>query len=93
MFNDFNWGGYLLFRLWPHQRVFIDSQSDFYGEQLTREAAAIEAADAGWEQQLLKYDVGWMILPRSAPLAAEALHSSDWQVAYEDGVAVILRRR
>ncbi len=32
MFNEFTWGGYLLYRLWPEQKVFIDGQTDFYGE-------------------------------------------------------------
>ncbi len=47
MFNDFNWGGYLLFRLWPSQRVFIDSQSDFYGEPFIRQYAG--HFERGWE--------------------------------------------
>ena len=37
VFNYFPWGGYLLYRDWPQTRVFIDGQTDFYGEALTRD--------------------------------------------------------
>ncbi|MCK5923631.1 MAG: hypothetical protein KAG66_22045, partial [Methylococcales bacterium] len=38
VFNEFIWGGYLLYRLYPaEQIVFIDAQTDYYGEALTLE--------------------------------------------------------
>lgn len=30
MFNDFTYGGYLIYRLYPKQKVFIDGRSDVY---------------------------------------------------------------
>lgn len=93
MFNDFNWGGYLLLRTWPEQRVFVDSQSDFYGEAFIREYAAILDATPDWEAELAKYQVSWLIVPPAAPLAVEARRSPAWNVAYEDPVAIILVRR
>ena len=93
MFNDFNWGGYLLFRTWPDQRVFVDSQSDFYGEPLIREYADILGATPGWEAELIKYQVSWLVVPPAAPLAVQARRSASWRVAYEDAVAIILVRR
>ena len=63
MFNDFNWGGYLLYRLWPNQRVFIDSQSDFYGEAFTRQYAAVLAGSDDWQGILNQYSVNWIIIP------------------------------
>ncbi len=49
LFNQFEWGGYVLFRLWPDERVFIDGQTDFYGESLTRDYEAMINPDQGWE--------------------------------------------
>ncbi len=93
MFNDFNWGGYLLFRLWPQQRVFIDSQSDFYGEALTRESVAIEAAEPGWQKSLDQYSVGWMLVPANSGLAQAAAASPAWTVVYRDGMSVVITRK
>ncbi len=93
MFNDFNWGGYLLYRLWPNQRVFVDSQSDFYGEELTRQYADILGGNGDWEAQLSRYDVDWIIVPPKASLAEKARTSQDWQIDYEDTMAVIFVRK
>jgi hypothetical protein len=43
MFNYFIWGGYLLYREWPDLQVFIDGQTDFYGETLSREYLSVLA--------------------------------------------------
>ena len=92
MFNEFTWGGYLLYRLWPEQLVFIDGQTDFYGEALTREYLQVKDVDAGWENVLDKYQVGWVIIPSSAHLASELRELPGWEPIYEDSTAQIFRR-
>ncbi len=92
MFNDFNWGGYLLYRLWPGQRVYIDSQSDFYGEEMIREYAGILNGATGWGQLLDQYSVALAIIPPATPLAEQLRVSSGWRAAYQDTTAVIFVR-
>jgi hypothetical protein len=91
MFNFFTWGGYLLYRLWPEQQVFIDGQTDFYGEALSREYVQVESLHPGWEDALSKYNVSWVITQKNQPLE-DALLENDWEVLYEDNTAVILRK-
>ncbi len=91
MFNYFPWGGYLLYRLYPHYRVFIDGQTDFYGEALTREYETVISLAPGWEQTLARYQVDWVIIPAGQPLRA-GLAAAGWQEIYRDETAVILRR-
>jgi hypothetical protein len=93
MFNDFNWGGYLLFRLWPGTQVFIDSQSDFYGEDLTRQYAEILTGQGNWDVELRQHNVTWLLIPSHSGLAESARISSDWQAAYEDPLAIIFVRK
>jgi hypothetical protein len=93
MFNDFNWGGYLLYRLWPGDQVFIDSQSDFYGEAFTRKYAGILNGEGNWDGELRQYKVSWiLVIPRTG-LDKAANASPAWQKAYEDQVAVIYVRK
>jgi len=94
MFNQFIWGGYILYRMWPHEVVFIDGQTDFYGETLFREYLDVINLSPDWEQILDKHDVAWMLILRNDVLA-RYLYSVDddaWQVIYEDDTAVIFRR-
>ena len=89
MFNYFPWGGYLLYRLWPDQQVFIDGQTDFYGEDLTREYETVISLDDGWEDVLEKYNVGWVIVPVDSLLARELQKMDGWQQVYRDNTTVI----
>ncbi len=94
MFNHFIWGGYILYRMWPHETVFIDGQTDFYGEALMREYFDVIDLNATWEDVLDKHAVSWMLIPRNEGLA-KYLYSVDddaWHVIYADETAVIFRR-
>ena len=88
VYNEFGWGGYLLYRAWPSIPVFIDGQTDFYGEELTREYVEIRALQANWEQLLAKNKVAWALIPPEAPLAQGLELHSDWRLLYSDSTAV-----
>lgn len=92
MFNEFDWGGYLLLKLWPSQQIFMDGHTHIYGEALTKEYEQVTALAPGWENLLAKYDVTWAILRKNAPLV-ETLSTSGWKIAYQDDTAVVLTRR
>ncbi|HEX8992279.1 MAG TPA: hypothetical protein VF784_11435 [Anaerolineales bacterium] len=93
MFNEINWGGYLLYRLWPEQKVFIDSQTDFYGEVFVERYVAILDGATGWDAQLKQAGVNWLLISPSEPLADIASHTPGWKRAYQDSIAVVIIRR
>jgi hypothetical protein len=93
MFNEFNWGGYLLYRLWPEKKVFIDGWIDFYGEGLTREYLQALNAEPGWESILDRHKVQWVIVAPTRPLAVRLDESPGWDLRYKDGVAGVWVRR
>lgn len=92
-FNEFTWGGYLLYRLYPSQRVFIDGINDFYGEPLTREYLEVINARGEWKKILQKYDVQWVIVPPSRPLAQELAQSEEWREIFRDETAGVWVRK
>jgi hypothetical protein len=92
MFNEFNWGGYLQYRLWPRYSVFLDSQSDFYGEPLMREYDQMISANGNWMDLLGKYQVDWAIIPANAPLTSALQSELNWEIVYQDSTATILRK-
>ena len=92
MFNHFIWGGYMLYRQWPERLVFIDGQTDFYGEELTRQYQQVVHFQDDWADVLDQHDVAWAILPSDSLAAREIQQELGWAVLYEDNTAVILRR-
>jgi hypothetical protein len=90
VFNYFPWGGYLLFRLWPDQRVFIDGQTDFYGEALTRQYEQVITLGDGWRQVLEQYQVGWVLMPPQSELVQALSVDPGWKLVYQDTTAAVL---
>lgn len=90
MFNAFDWGGYLLWRLWPAHLTFIDSQTDVRGD-VTREYEKVVTLADGWQTTLKQYDVQWVIIPPDWPLS-KALLVEGWRKVYQDETAVIFVR-
>jgi hypothetical protein len=90
MFNNFIWGGYLLYRMWPEQTVFIDGQTDFYGETLTREYTQVTTLADDWESVLEKYQVSWVIVQSDKPLVKALQDEKGWNVVYQDTTATVL---
>jgi hypothetical protein len=92
MFNYFPWGGYLLYRQWPVNRVFIDGQTDFYGEEFTRQYEQVISRSPGWQAVFEQYHVDWAILPPGESLSVELRSDPGWKTAYEDQTAIIFVR-
>lgn len=93
MFNSYNWGGYLIWKLYPQQKVFIDGRTDLYDDAFIRRYLAVTWAQAGWEETLRQYNVGYIVIESDSFLGAYlALHPA-WQEEYRDSIAVIYVRR
>jgi hypothetical protein len=89
-FNYFPWGGYILYRAWPDQHVFIDGQTDFYGEDLTRQYETVLTQSNGWRQVLADYSVRWVLMPANAELVKALKSEEGWRIRYQDQTAVVL---
>jgi hypothetical protein len=91
MFNDMNWGGYLMLAL-PERKIFIHANLDLYGAAMVREYNAVDELQPEWPDVLQKYGAGWTILPASHPLNRVLERDHSWQLVYTDRVAMIFAR-
>jgi hypothetical protein len=85
------WGDYLIWRLYPAGKVFVDGRSDYYGSAFEEKYIDVLNVKYGWEGILGGFDVDTILLPPSAPLSGALKESSRWRVVYDDGVALIFR--
>jgi len=94
MYSSDQFGGYLIYRLYPQFKVFVDGRSDFYRQgSVLDDYDKIATIKPQWSELLDKYDIGWMTLRRDEPIALIALASGRWQSVYEDSLAQILIRK
>ncbi len=90
LFNHYDWGGYLIWKLYPSTRVFIDGRADLYGEQLLHEFADTYQFKDDWEQTLLRWNIDRVLVPTDSALATGLRSAPGWTVSYQDAQAVIL---
>lgn len=94
LFNDYNWGGYLIWRLWPQTQVFIDGRGDdLYssGAALSGYADVVQLKSSA-DAVLDKNKIQTVLFAADTPLARYLLASGRWQATYDDGRVVALQR-
>ncbi|MBM3257293.1 MAG: DUF2069 domain-containing protein [Candidatus Liptonbacteria bacterium] len=98
--NLYNEGGYLIWKLWPKEKVFIDGRSEVYDAETITDLFRIVGRQRGWENVLLgKYHVNVAILPYRHPSLARdtvplsfALEQKGFHLVYWDDAAMVLVR-
>ena len=93
LFNDFDWGGFVLWRLFPGVRVSIDGRTQVYGEELLRPYMRTHFLEPGWEGYLEAAHPDVILWPAGDSLAELLRERPEWRVELEDETAVVLRRR
>lgn len=87
------WGDYLIFHLYPRQRVFFDGRSDFYGPVLGGDYKELMGAGHGWPEIIARYGFEVALLPYDWPLGSILERDPEWELVYRDKVALVLVRR
>jgi hypothetical protein len=91
IFTFDQWGDYLIYRMYPDTKVFMDGRSDFYGPEFGKKYLDVLQVNYGWEKTLANFGVDTILMPPSTPLTGALKESARWRVVYDDGVAVVFR--
>jgi len=89
MFNNDEFGDYIIYAAWPQYRVFFDGRSDMYGKEKMKEYFRIMGIEKRWEEVLTKYNITWIIFNTKSPLSSFLIERDDWKLIYSDKVANI----
>jgi hypothetical protein len=84
MFNTYSFGGYILYRLYPEQRVFIDGRADMYGDEFIKKYHKIYTGQAGWEELLNKHKIDYVVCERDAAIRQLLLARGDFSLVHDD---------
>jgi hypothetical protein len=93
MFNDDEFGDYLIYRSYPQYRVFIDGRSDMYGTEKLKEYSKVINFEPGWERVLDKYRIDWVFYDTNSNLSRFLIYNKEWALIYSDQVASIFVRK
>ena len=93
IYNEYGWGGYLIWRLYPDYRVSMDGRADVYGDDLIEEFLAVHDGEPQWRDYLNKHDVRTVLVKPEVPLASLLRDDAAWQKVFEDQESVVFIRR
>lgn len=93
IFNEYGWGGYLIWKLYPDYRVYIDGRADVYGDAFMEEFLLALGGATAWRETLDKYGVRTVLVKPQTALASLLRQEGEWQKVFEDQQAVIFVRR
>ena len=93
MMNNYNWGGYFIWKLYPQYRVFMDGRADVYGDALMTDFSDSYYLTGNWRKSLQTWNIQTVVLPPDAPLVTALRSGPEWEQIYSDSEAAILTRR
>src|SRR5437773_819510 len=93
IFNYYDYGGYLLWRLYPHgSRIFLDRRVEVYGSALLRRYLRVSYLAEGWPSVIAEADPDAIVLPSGHPLVGLLQQDRAWQLYSHDHVATVFTR-
>ena len=92
LFNNEEFGDYIIYKAWPKYRVFFDGRSDMYGAILGAEYLKVARTLPGWQDVLKNREVDWVFFNTRSVLSSALNTNPAWQLIYSDPVASIFVR-
>ncbi|TAN40609.1 MAG: hypothetical protein EPN25_07055 [Nitrospirae bacterium] len=101
MYNHYDWGGYLIWRLGPQRKVFIDGRA--LDEEINRVSLAINMAQVRpgiveWKSLLDLYHINYIVTTpfwqsgAALPLTNELMKDRDWVLVFSESSTMIFVR-
>ncbi len=97
IFHPQIYGDYLLWRIWPQQRVFFDGRVHLYGEEFVRAYFRIYE-DSDWDDRLKKFKIRYVLLEKPPEsdegkgLVGRIGRSANWKKIFEDSRSILWER-
>jgi hypothetical protein len=94
LYNDYVWGGYLIWQLHPQRKVFIDGRAEvYYPSGAFDDEMVIHRANNGWEGIMDRRGVQVILTRRGDYLEAALRRDRDWELAFTGPVEVVYQRK
>ncbi len=92
IFHPQIYGDYLIWRLWPEQRSFIDGRVHLFDDPVIRDYR-LSWHDSHWDERLARYDIQYLLLSKEEDenrmMIETASASGKWRVLYEDTTSIL----
>jgi hypothetical protein len=91
LFNDFNWGGFLIWEL-PGLPVVVDGRTNLHGDARIERLGGVWAGAPGWQDDPDLAAAGVVVADRTQPLAGLLRGDRRFRLVHEDRLALVFVR-
>lgn len=77
---------------WPEQKIFMDGQTDIYGDDLAWDYLQLIELQPGWRDTLSRHRIDLVLMPVSHPMVHELARDPSWKLLKCDPTAAFLMR-
>lgn len=84
MFNLYHWGGYLIYNLYPNEKVFVDGRNEIHGFDMLKKYYRLLFAKEHWEKVVNEYNINYFLTDKNAAIRQVLLSTNDWKEIYSD---------
>jgi beta-lactamase class A len=92
LMTDDAWGGYVILRYWPAQKVFVDDRYDMYPRPVLEDFIHFSDADGRWREILDRNRIDVVVWPAKAPIVRLMEADPGWTAVHRDKKALVLTR-
>jgi hypothetical protein len=98
VFNADRYGGYLIWKLFPEEKVFIDTRLIIRSEEFFKDyLRVLQYPEHTFENLAQKYNITHVVVPVATtglylPLVRYLHSGNDWQMLFSDGAEVLFRK-
>lgn len=92
VFSTDSWSGYLIYRMWPDFRVFMDDRHDFYGDEFVKRYVETLGGGADWKGLPDQYGANRVLVPPGLAYTSLLRATPEWHEEYKDDVSVLFCR-
>ncbi|HET9772503.1 MAG TPA: serine hydrolase, partial [Acidimicrobiia bacterium] len=92
LMTDDAWGGYVILKYWPKQKVFVDDRYDMYPRRVLDDFIDFSDADGRWKEILERNGIEVVVWPAKATIVRLMETDPAWTAVHRDKLAVVFVR-
>jgi hypothetical protein len=92
LMTDDAWGGYVILKYWPEQKVFVDDRYDMYPRPVLEDFLKFSDADRSWREILDRNRIDVVVWKVKATVAQLMEADPGWTVVHRDKMALVFTR-
>jgi hypothetical protein len=93
LLNEYDWGGYLIYKLYPTWKTGVDGRADVHGDNTINHHYQLFNAFPNWQNLADSLKAEYILVRKSGALSLALSKDASWQIVFEGDVEQLFVRR